>query len=213
MQATTLETYDSDKWRADWSLVDLSWSPDYIHLLWLFNVLMAGGFNRTLEIGVYEGRSMILFLEALSRGRIGEAHFCDVLFRPEPKRMSDAAGKSAVLHECKSVDLLRQDDSFDFVWLDGDHSPATVLIESAMLLAAKTRCVMAHDTATVHVGELPAEADGPQYIKRAFMGADGYYCLEDAIARSGRVTHRGMFFATNDPDLYTIAQKLYRRIM
>lgn len=182
---------------------------DERHLLWLKSVLMSGRFKRVLEIGSYRGYSTAAFLEALEAGAVQEVHLCE----PYPKielewGIASCSKRSHVaLHKTLSTDLLDRLADWDFIFVDGEHSKATVLAELERLVPMGVPCLMAHDTSSVGRYE---GCDGPQYTKWVYQ-AEGYYCLEDALDRPDERTHRGMFFAASTPDLYKIGLDGYQR--
>jgi len=185
------------------------YSADTRHIRWLHEVLTAGRFRRVLEIGCFEGRSTTALLDAGRAGRVDEVHLCEpnpraglqrVLTRFEP-------GVRVTLHCEPSEAVLGRDGRWDLVYVDGDHTVATVRAETALLLRAGVPAVFAHDT-SAHGRH--AHCEGPQFLKAAFQAA-GYWTLEDSLFRPGEQTDRGMFFATSRVDLYEIALRAYRR--
>jgi hypothetical protein len=73
------------------------------------------------------------------------------------------------------------------VFLDGDHDRTTAEEEVKTLLRNRVRAVFVHDSASAFTG--------PPVIKEGLAGA-GYKTVEDAVARPGEITDRGMLFAT-----------------
>jgi hypothetical protein len=182
---------------------DHDWYIDLRHLRWLHSVLMSGRFSRVLEIGCHHGWSATAFLDALKAGKVQEVHLCDTKITPELKSVIDKYGVSPTIHNCPSLDIL--DQSWDLVFLDGDHSVETVLSETPWLLS--TRSVFAHDTGSAKMFK---GCEGPQHLKQAFQLA-GRRCLEDAVLRSNERTDRGMFFSTTDETDFQVALNGMRR--
>ena len=181
------------------------WSVDRRHTYWLFDVLTSGAIRTTLEIGCLHGATSMAFVEALNRGTLTHATFCDKEILPA-LRETVAHCKypgSIRLFEGMSVDLLDKGGSYDLVFLDGDHRLPAVSAELERLLPMKPRCIVAHDTSATAAGF--HDCEGPVYLKHRLQGL-GWLCLEDAVPRFGERTHRGMFFATTDPELYEIAR-------
>jgi len=97
--------------------------------------------NRFLEIGSYEGRSTCWLLEKLpSDGKI-------VCIDPYPNmsevencfwnNVREVMGKRQLI-QCKTMSylalsqLIQQKQEFDFIYIDGDHHPATTLADASM---------------------------------------------------------------------------------
>lgn len=181
------------------------WVTDARHLNWMLNIIMRWPFRQTLEIGCWKGESSKVFVEAIRQGHQLHANFCDICITEGVRNVLNGVPR-CVVHEALSTELLRSPKEFDFVFVDGNHSLKEVSEETRLLLIRRPLCVMAHDTTSCIAGYPGCE--GPQYLKRSFMTAQGYYCLEDAQLRIGECTQRGMFFATRDRDLYGMAQQM-----
>jgi hypothetical protein len=100
--------------------------------------------------------------------------------------------------------LNQTSESYDFVFVDGDHRLEYVKQEVDLLIEKRTLCVMAHDTNVHLFGQ--GDCDGTPYIKWRFQTAHGYFCLEDNVSRPGEDTRRGMFFATTSLELFEAAR-------
>jgi len=201
--------YDLAKYPNIWDWAGAS--IDQRHLFWMYDILLAGHFQHALEIGCLNGASSTAFVEAINAGRLQKATFCDIELRPSvksvlaPCRFSDRVKT----FEGRSVDLLKQSDPFDFVFVDGDHRLASMPEELDLLLKRKPMCVMAHDTNALAVGY--RECDGPPLLKWAFQTTAPYLCLEDNAPRPGEDTYRGLFFATTSPDLFEAARESLKK--
>ena len=186
------------------------WTPaslDRRHLFWLFDVLAAGRFQHALEIGCLNGASSTAFVEALNRYLLQRATFCDIDLRDALRSvLSQARNPERVqTYPGKSIDLLREStETFDFVFVDGDHRLENVRQETELLIQRQTPCVMAHDTNVQSFGY--DDCDGTPYLKWRFQTTAPYYCLEDNAARPGEDTGRGLFFATTSLALFESAR-------
>jgi hypothetical protein len=165
------------------------WAIDARHRDWLQSELMTCKHRRVLEIGSCHGYSTHAFLAALRAGAVDEVHLCEP--NPTPELLALIEGTPAVLHRCRSVDLLGRDCRWDLVFVDGDHSARVVTKEADLLIAARVPAVFAHDTSAV--GRYP-RCEGPSLLKAA-LAAAGYHCTEDAEFRPGERTDRGMMLA------------------
>ncbi len=181
------------------------WSVDRRHIYWLYDLLASGRIRTALEIGCLHGATSAAFVEALNRGKLEHGIFCDVEILPALRETLDrcADQERIRIFTGMSVDLLDAGGSFDMVFIDGDHRLEAVSAELKRLLRMRPRCIMAHDTNTTAAGH--RDCEGPTYLKHRLQ-ALGWFCLEDSLPRRGERTHRGMFFATTDPDLYEIAR-------
>ncbi len=186
---------------------------DRRHIFVLHDILAAWPFASALEIGSFNGASATAFVEAINGGTgIGErggAMFCDVQV---------THSLISVVNNCRFPDRVRvtptpscrvldSAETFDFVLVDGAHDLASVKPEVERLLRRRPLCVMAHDTNATDAGY--EKAEGAAMLRETFRGTLGYHCIEDCEKREGEETHRGLFFATNDPALYAIARGVF----
>ncbi len=186
-------------------LQHLEWSVDRRHIYWLYDVLASGRIRTAVEIGCLHGATSTAFVEALNRGKLDHATFCDIAILPS---LRETAARAADPHKVRifqgpSVDLLDEGRTYDFAFLDGDHRLEAVSAELDRLLRTRTRCIMAHDTNAT--AAMYRECEGAASLKHRLQ-ALGWHCLEDSLPRPGEKTHRGMFFATRDPDLLECAR-------
>lgn len=173
-----------------------AWEVDERHVWWLHRTLMSGRFRSALEVGCLTGFSTRAFLDALRAGALDRLDLCDVAVTPELEQLVAASGVAdrVTINRTHSADLLAR-GSWDLVFVDGDHSEPTVAEETRLLLASGVRALFAHDTAAA--GRYP-QCEGPALLAREFRRA-GYLCAEDALARPGERTDRGMFYAAREP--------------
>ncbi len=197
--------YDIDKYPHIWDCPQAS--VDRRHLFWMHDVLCAGGFTHALEIGCLNGASSTVFVDAINRNRLGRATFCDIDIRSNLLVTLDCCAdpERVQTYEGCSVDLLRERNDFDFVFVDGDHRLEVVRDEVELLLRFQPTCVMAHDTGAQAGGE--DDCDGPPFLKWRFQTTAPYLCLEDTAPRLAEETYRGMFLATTSPELFEAARK------
>jgi hypothetical protein len=175
---------------------------DLRHRDWMAAILSSAPLTRILEIGCGDGVSASAVFEAQHRGAQFEAHFCDLQFRPTFHAVSArrTVHTSVLFHEMSSVEFIVRngDIDFDFIFVDGDHTLATVRAETEWLLNARPRIIMAHDTTCRIRGAVEYEwCNGPEYLKWAVQDA-GYRILEDSLCRPGEATDRGMLAAVRD---------------
>ena|GEM_PF-772516 len=191
----------------DWSGASL----DRRHLFWMFEILAAGNFQHALEIGCLNGASSTAFVEALNRGHLQRATFCDIKLRPTFQAVLDhcQVHDRVRTYEGRSVDLLRESEPFDFVFIDGDHRTPNVQQEIELLLQRKPLCVVAHDTNAHVLGY--GDCEGPPPLKWAFQTTEPYLCLEDNAPRPGEDTARGLFVATTSPTVFAAAREALKK--
>jgi hypothetical protein len=184
------------------------WSVDRRHIHWMFDILVSGKIRTALEIGCLHGATSAAFVEALNRGTLEHATFCDVVIEPAlRKTLSRCADQGKIrIFEGRSVDLLDGGGSYDLVFIDGDHHLEAVEEELERVLRLQPLCIFAHDTSALGVGY--PECEGPAYLKHRLQSL-GWLCLEDSLSRRGENTRRGMFFATIDQDMYAVARESF----
>ena len=200
-----MKAYDINKYVGIWNRP--TWSVDTRHILWVYKMLMSGYFRgHTLEIGSLHGAVTSAFVEALVEGRIDHSNHIDIEIQKEIWQLQSLTKKMNVF-QCTSREYFQTYPTLkhSFVFIDGDHSYETGVMETEALLNTKPLCVMAHDTST-SVAK-PGTADGPAYIKHAFQTHKDYYCLEDNRQRDNEVTWRGMFLATTSKPIFDYAKE------
>lgn len=198
-----LAPFDFRQYPHIWKMPD--WTVDKRHIYWMYDILASGNIRTALEIGSLYGASSTAFVEAINHGALQHATFCDTTVTPELEEALQQCVFPDRVHmfEGRAADLLRSGASFDYVFVDGDHSFEAVHEELDLILQMRPRVIMAHDTSATGSGF--AVCEGPTYLKHRLQTL-GWYCLEDALPREHERTHRGMFFATTDPVLFSIAR-------
>lgn len=173
-------------------------SIDPTHARMIRDELMSGRYGRVLEVGCWHGYSTSAFLDAYRSGQVGEVHLCDPYPQPELRRVIDYHARDQIsyrvtLHERTSYDLLTQDANFDFAFLDGDHTEASVRDEAYRLAVAGCRCIMAHDVSPASHDRYGTDP-GPQVLP-ALLASMGYDVTVDDRERPGEKTERGLLKA------------------
>lgn len=186
---------------------------DRRHVYLIHDILKGWPFRNVLELGSWMGASSTAFVEAINAGSPMVATFCDTeptdslwdvvgnCHRPERVRVTAD----------KSWEVLESAEDYDLVLVDANHDAESVALELERLEARRPLCIIAHDSS--------AAANGYPRCEGAAMLADrirttwrhrwDYRCLEDNACRTGEETHRGLFFATRDMDLYRIAMRAF----
>lgn len=185
---------------------DKPFAIDLRHADWMHDVLQYG-FNKCLEIGSHKGTSLCTFLEAKQAGKIQELHVAEPVILHELLRV---VGGISVTYHRRGVDALRTVPGFDFVHVDGDHTLKVVREEIDEILKAGVPTIMAHDTNSTAIGV--GLCEGAHLLKQTFMTHPDFYCLEDNMLRENEITHRGMFFATKDREVWQYAKECLREI-
>jgi hypothetical protein len=184
---------------------------DERHVYLIHAILTAWPFKSALELGAYLGASSTAFVEAVNRGSVGKAAFCDV--RPTDS-LRKVAGRckdqtKVAIYPYPTTFVLDLPEAFDFVLVDANHDMDSVRPEVDRLLVRKPLCIMAHDTNATAAGY--GRADGAQYLRQVFEAHPEYICLHDCEQREGEETHRGLFFATTSNELFELAEAAYAK--
>lgn len=183
------------------------YSLDVRHVALLREIVDVAGFKRILEIGCFNGASTAAFLTALDAGSDFALHLCDTQFRPALRGAiaNCRISERITLHERSSLDVI--DDSFDFIFVDGDHSLPHVTEEVRLLLAHRIPTIVAHDTRSTDAG-IP-DCEGAALLGETFRHNHDYQWCEDAKHRIGEATHRGLFFCTRRADVFERVAPLF----
>jgi hypothetical protein len=187
---------------------------DKRHIFILHDVLCSWPFKSALELGSFNGASATAFVEAINKGvglgESGIATLCDVA--PTHSLMAVANncveyGRVRITPQPSCV-VLETQDPYDFVFVDANHDAESVAKELMRLIVRKPLCIMAHDTNGTACG-YPL-CDGAKLLKDTFTSM-GWKTIEDSAKRDGEWTQRGLFLATQDNDLFNIAQAAFAR--
>jgi hypothetical protein len=173
---------------------DTGASMDRRHILWLYEVLKATGVKRTLEIGSYHGCSSSAFIAA----GIPDAHFADISVH---QRMRDVIGDKGTIHQRKGCDVLRDEEPFDLVLLDGAHDLQSVREELDELQVKAPQFIVAHDTNSTNLDFPYCEGAWCLWddLSRQYPTID-WDAVEDTKTRAGEMTGRGMLIAFREHD-------------
>jgi hypothetical protein len=183
---------------------------DERHVYTVHGILSAWPFQNALELGSFCGASSTAFVEAVNVGSVKRATFCDLdLYDPlcDVIRSCRYPNRVRMTRE-PSWNVLEADEDFDFVLVDANHDLESVTEELCRLTPRRPLCVMAHDTNASAAGY--EKSEGAYLLKRTFESMPGYQCIEDCRVREGEKTHRGLFLATTDPELFRLAVEVYR---
>ncbi len=186
---------------------DVAMDPRHVYVI--HAILRAWPFASALELGSFWGASSTAFIEAINRGSALNVTLCEVM--PPPALFTVAGNcrhqgrvRMTRLH---SWDALAEPADHDFILVDANHDLASVQREMTHLLRRRPLCVMAHDTHATAAGY--AACEGAQWLADTFRSQPDYRCREDCASRAGERTERGLFFATTEPQLDAIAEKVF----
>lgn len=182
---------------------------DERHVYTVFDVLCCWPFMAALELGSYDGASSTAFVEAMNQDLLFNVTFCDVHITPNLERVADGTHLVCNFSCLPSWTLLEGDTPYDFILVDANHDLDSVSKELTHILRRQPLCVMAHDTNATRMGY--PKAEGAQHLADTLRQHPAYQgkCIEDAVVRDGEETHRGLFFATTNQDLYDKARAIF----
>lgn len=183
--------YMETDWIPEWH--DPGGSTDKRHIWWLLEVIKATEVKRTLEIGVLDGCASSAFVNE-------GAEFCDISWNAKARIICN--GK--IQHQRKGVDVLRSEEHYDLVFVDGSHELKDVEEEVNALLAKPPKIIVAHDVNSTAAG-FP-HCEGAHYLMERLQ-QEGWIITIDAKKRPNEKTERGMLMATKDSDLHEIIRR------
>lgn len=187
---------------------DVDMAMDPRHVFMLHGILSAWPFNHALELGCWKGASSTAFVQAMNAGTLQTATFCDTMLQDSMNSVLKNCNRPVRFEERNSWDVLSEPTPYDFIFVDANHDVGSVTQELRWLNERKPLCVMGHDTNATAAGY--GYAEGAKLLKDTFQSKPEYLCIEDALHRHGEQTHRGLFLATTDEDLYRIAQEVFK---
>lgn len=172
---------------------------------------MAWEFEHALELGGYDGASTTAFVESLRQGHLPRLTVSEVRVGQSLCSVLDRAGAFASLLTIPSWELLAMDGAYDFILVDANHDMESVSKELEHILRRQPLCVMAHDTNATDMGY--PRAEGARHLRETLRKHPAYQgkCIEDAVRREGEETHRGLFLATTNPDLFKRAREAFAK--
>lgn len=190
-----------------------SWAIDIRHLMILYNILMNINLKRVIEIGSHYGVSSTAFIETLKIKKNIEIHFCDTKITKTLKLISKEGMLSGniFLHEEDSLSFLKNKIKFDFAFIDSFHISEQTIGEFELLSSIGIKNIMLHDTNTENSTNIDNALffDGPPIIANRLKSSPQWHCIEDKIERNLENTERGLFFATQDIEIYRTAKKIF----
>jgi hypothetical protein len=135
--------------------------PIYRELL--YKIVMLGVHKNILEIGCMNGYSTSAFTTALDNEADFKLTLCDIRFSSGVKNLASKHPDKITLKEQKSINTI--DDSYDLIFVDGDHNVKVVAEEIKLLLKNETKTIIAHDTHIINGGNAWW---GPPLLKSIF---------------------------------------------
>lgn len=196
---------DFEKYRYTRSIP--AWCVDERHTTMLFNIVMECDFKKILEVGCLDGSTAAAYVEALDRGKHFELHLCDVEIRPALARVIESCKyrERIVLRNEPSWSVI--DPTYDFVFVDADHRLEGAGRDVDRLLECDTPTVAAHDINATRAGYEGCE--GAQLLGRVYSRLEGYRHCEDCAVRPDELTHRGLFLASRNAQVYEVAAQVF----
>lgn len=186
---------------------------DERHVYTVFDVLMCWPFENVLELGSFDGASATAFIEAINLGGLFQFTACEIMPTKSLRAVIDGV-HSAARHRVRTVVdpstvVLDRVEDFDFILVDANHDLESVSKELEHIVRRQPLCVMAHDTNATRMGY--PKAEGAQHLADTLRKHPAYQgrCIEDSVRRQGEETHRGLFFATTDAELYKKARAIF----
>lgn len=182
------------------------------HVDWMFNILITGRFEAALAIGTMPGNVGSAFVEALNRNRLRQAVMCGAEGHPSLARAIGRCREPARLRTVNKspVEIVQNGVRYDFLFVNGDLRFLAAWEMLEHLLESPARGVMIHGANTATAAT--ADRDGLAYLKWKLQTLTGYQWLEDSLPRGDEKTERGMFFATNDRELFELARDAFLRL-
>lgn len=175
---------------------------DRRHILWLHDILVATGVQRTLEIGTHTGASASAFIAA----NVSDAQFADPSMTAEALSVIRGRG---TFHQARGCDVLLAQPAYELVLVDGNHAMEAVCEEILVLLKKPPAIIVGHDVSSTAAGF--AHCEGAAYLWEALLH-DGWDCIVDNAKRDGEMTHRGMLVATKDQRLKALVTGAWDKI-
>jgi hypothetical protein len=160
---------------------------------------MLGIHKNILEIGCMFGYSTSAFTTALNNGANFDLTLCDVNFSQQVRNL--VKNLPVKLIQTPSRNVINAD--YDLIFVDGDHTLATVREEIELLLASKTKTIIVHDTHLIEA----VHFWGPVLAKGIFDTHPAYY----GFTLHNSVEHflsLGLSVYTRDKDVYQILHDL-----
>ncbi|TLU81518.1 MAG: class I SAM-dependent methyltransferase [Chlorobium sp.] len=189
-----------------------SWAIDIRHLMVLHNLLMNLDFKKVLEIGCHYGVSSTAFIETLNYKNI-EIHFCDKRLTKSIKVIAKQGmlNGNIFLHQEDSLSFLENQINFDFSFIDGFHISEQLMSEFELLTAVGIKNILLHDTNTYLIENINNSIffDGPPLIAKRLLSSKNWYCIEDKQYREKEETDRGLFFATQNAQIFDMACEIF----
>jgi hypothetical protein len=192
---------------------DGCWAIDVRHALMLYNFVRRCQFGSVLEVGCHHGMSTTALVQAVSDNAIQTLWLCDLHFKDAIYHLTEPWTKKGriKLLEMEATRALRQIETLDFVFLDGDHTAPATLTEVELIARLGVDHLALHDTMTY---SRPGSAsqpwfDGPALVARRLEASPTWHCVQDAGVRIGEQTDRGFMVASRDHIAGKIASEVF----
>lgn len=164
-----------------------------IYREFLYRIVMLGLHKNILEVGCCQGYSTSAFIAALRDGADFSLSLCDVQFTESLRNV--VADCPVKFYEQQSKDTINS--SYDLIFVDSDHTIATVAEEIKLLIAHRVKTVLFHDTHLMR----DTHFWGAVLAKGIFDVHPSYYGFTLHNAKEGFL-NLGFSVYTRDKDIY-----------
>jgi hypothetical protein len=168
-------------------------------------MMMLNLHKNVLEIGCLNGYSTSAFITALKNRAEFDFTICDKRMDRDVIRLAKSSPKEVSIKECRSVEVI--DPSFDFIFVDGDHTISSVGPEIKLLLESETKSILAHDTFITHVSKFW----GAVLLRQVFSNHRDYWTVQDHSTNE-HFRRLGLSFFTRDEEIHKAVKPLFENI-
>jgi hypothetical protein len=175
--------------------------PTYGKLI--YDIMMLDLHKDVLEIGCLYGYSTSSFIQSLNDGAEFNFTVCDINISSQVNSMIKSCRKGVSVAQRQSKSVINP--SFDFIFIDGNHSLRVVGEELRLVLKSKTKTILAHDTYI-------KDFKGAVLLRKTLQSHDDYFYLDYHRKLPRNNTHYGISFATRDEDIYKKVKLLFYRL-
>lgn len=181
--------------------IGTAFSVGPIYREFLYKIAMLNIHQNVLEIGCMVGYSTSAFITALNNDADFNLSLCDTHFQPSVRHLAAKCVKPINLMQSASRNVINS--KYDLIFVDGDHTIATVREEIELLLASKTKTIVIHDT---HLIE-EVRFWGPVLAKAVFDVHPAYYGFTLHNSEEHFLS-LGLSVYSRDEDVYQILYEL-----
>ena len=191
------------EWARSTDPMGVSMAIDPMHVKALYDIAIACGWRKILELGSFDGYSTSAFVQAKIDKAVRSLVCVDREIRPLLMQVLECARDGWCAAQWDTAEAVRETPAGDFVFVDSDHDLATTQREFRAIMDRGWTTIAAHDVGS------KGGCDGPRWMLDELLQTPEWWVLVDEKPRDGMRTDRGLMVATRERRVFEAVSRVW----